>query len=339
MIRRRPAFTLLELLTVIAILTLLIGILLPALSRARSHAKAHACLSNLKGIGSAFEIYLNENEDVFPPVRLDKVTPTAETHFVNEYGRRMPRWQWFLETDLGPVIDPLFFRRTGGEFGDEGLRSGGKEGLTMSVDLFRCPTLMEDDFTLDVRDGAYGYNYQYLGNTRRDRNESRWDNFPVRRHRIRTPGATVLAADSRGAGVRHGKHSFTLDPPRLAIEENAMRFGPVVGDDDPPFDGDYLPVSMDAETASAVTYSPVEARHKNLANVLFVDSHAEAMSLKDLGYELSGGDGPGRVPRGTPLPIHDPEEGTYTASNHLWNGQNTDRIAAEHKPSTPDPEP
>ena len=62
MTRKKPAFTLLELLTVIGILTLLIGILVPSLSAARRQAKANACLSALSGLGKSFVVYLNEND-------------------------------------------------------------------------------------------------------------------------------------------------------------------------------------------------------------------------------------------------------------------------------------
>ena len=68
--RFRHAFTLIELLVVVAIIALLISILLPSLSRARGAARMVKCQAILKQLGTAHQMYANENEDKFAPVNM-----------------------------------------------------------------------------------------------------------------------------------------------------------------------------------------------------------------------------------------------------------------------------
>jgi prepilin-type N-terminal cleavage/methylation domain-containing protein/prepilin-type processing-associated H-X9-DG protein len=63
---QQRGFTLVELLVVIGIIALLISVLLPALNKARAASRTTACLSNLRQMGTAFNIYLSENKGHLP---------------------------------------------------------------------------------------------------------------------------------------------------------------------------------------------------------------------------------------------------------------------------------
>ena len=280
-------FTLIELLVVIAIIALLIGILLPALGAARRTAMATVDMANLRSLGQGLALYMNDHE-MLPAFRL----PAGQTHAAT--GRPRARWHFAVGDYVGQPYAP----RTPEEQADF---TGGPDGTgatddmpRIDNDVFRDPIHDVDDYIAQngeiksLRNGSYGYNYLYLGNTRGQRPDGSAANFPVREANILMAARTICFADSKGnqnripvTGTR--EHAYTLDPPRLDPQRtHATTFA----QDDGP--------------------SPADNRHNRRANVAFLDGHAKGMTLEALGYV-----------------VRDPERGDVEedrGDNSLWNG-------------------
>lgn len=90
--RLNSGFTLIELLTVIAIIGILAAIIIPTIGKVRQSAKSAQCLSNLRQIGMAFNLYPADNKGRFPrtglnprpndPSRVDALWYSAITPYI-----------------------------------------------------------------------------------------------------------------------------------------------------------------------------------------------------------------------------------------------------------------
>ena len=88
--RKQICFTLIELLVVIAIIAILAGMLLPALSKARTKAKSASCLGNLKQINMGTSMYMEEQKGHLPPSRQNPAGGTVSQS-----------WAFFLFPHVG----------------------------------------------------------------------------------------------------------------------------------------------------------------------------------------------------------------------------------------------
>ncbi len=106
--RDKTAFTLIELLIVVAIIAILAGMLLPALNKARAKAQSAKCVSNLKQLSTAFSMYQGDSNGFYPPVCRAAFGGSAANR--NPYGWTLYNGGYMKNSKIMycPVIQSIF---------------------------------------------------------------------------------------------------------------------------------------------------------------------------------------------------------------------------------------
>lgn len=163
----RLAFTLIELLVVIAIIGVLASLLLPTFGRAKETARGAACMSNLRQVGIALQLYVQDNRNRLPIMRDQPVgtnLPPAGDYLAGA-DLVLSNYLGAVKVLQCPSDRQKFYEQTGSSYGWNSLLNG-QDADRMKVmgidfDAHHIPLMFDKESFHAARGPKKGVNYLY----------------------------------------------------------------------------------------------------------------------------------------------------------------------------------